>query len=338
MKKFLIGIIMALLFALPTLALDIPEGAIIKTATNPDVYIVKYLNGKSYKRLVLNPQVFQSYGHLKWENLLTVDASVMDSFAVSDLVRVDGQTQIYHLTPDGDVGSKMLLTDTSGMDGDSVYTINDVDFGNYTNFSLTGLSGPYEIYRTADGDTVTVTINGVHQTVRLIGIDTPEVSGPYTQAECYGTEASEAAKTKLSGKKVYLEADFASGDKDKYDRLLRYVYLEDGTPFNKWMIAEGYAREYTYNGIAYKYQAEFKAAQVSAKTGGKGLWASGTCSATASNNPVSGTYNCSINTYNCTDFTTQAEAQAAYAYCIGKVGTDIHQLDSDKDGTVCESL
>lgn len=338
MKKLFIALVMLFSFALPTLALDIPEGAIIKTAANPDVYIVKYLNGKSYKRLVLNPQVFQSYGHLKWENLLTVDPSVMDSFAVSDLVRVDGQTQIYRLTPDGDVGSKILITDTSSLDGDSVYTINDVDFGNYTNFSLTGLSGPYEIYRAVDGDTITVTINGTHQTVRLIGVDTPEVSGPYADAECYGTEASEAAKTKLSGKKVYLEADFASGDKDKYDRLLRYVYLEDGTPFNKWMLAEGYAREYTYNGIIYKYQAEFKAAQSAAKTAAKGLWASSACGAPAPNTPASGIYDCSGNVYNCTDFTTQTEAQATYTYCIGKVGTDIHQLDSDKDGTVCESL
>jgi len=111
---------------------NIPEGATIKTADNPDVYIVKYKNGKQFKRLVLNPQVFESYGHLKWEDILTVDQSTMDSFIISDLVRVDGQTDIYQLVPNGDSGTKVLLESTVGYDLDSVYTINEVDFGNYT--------------------------------------------------------------------------------------------------------------------------------------------------------------------------------------------------------------
>ncbi len=113
-------------------AMQIPEGAVVKTADNPDVYIIKYKNGKQFKRLVLNPQVFKSYGHLKWENILIISQNEMDSFAVSDLIRVDGQTDIYQLIPNGDVGTKVLLTSTDGYDLDSAYTINDVDFNNYT--------------------------------------------------------------------------------------------------------------------------------------------------------------------------------------------------------------
>ena len=114
-------------------AIGIPNGATIKTATNPDVYIVKYKNGKQFKRLVLNPEVFESYGHLRWEDILTVDQSEMDSFVVSDLVRVDGQTDIYQLVPNGDVGTKVLLTsaDDHDLDLDLVYIINSVDSGNY---------------------------------------------------------------------------------------------------------------------------------------------------------------------------------------------------------------
>jgi len=112
-------------------AMQIPEGAIIKTEHNPDVYIVKYKNGKQFKRLVLNPQVFESYGHLRWEDILIVSQSEMDSFVISDLVRVDGQTDIYQLVPNGDVGTKVLLESTIGYDLDLVYTINGVDFGNY---------------------------------------------------------------------------------------------------------------------------------------------------------------------------------------------------------------
>ncbi|MDD3006480.1 MAG: thermonuclease family protein [Candidatus Pacebacteria bacterium] len=348
MKKFLAILAIIFSLALPALALDIPDGAIVKTADNPDVYIVKHLNGNSYKRLVLNPQVFESYGHLKWENLITIDQAVMNSFATSDLVRVDGQTSIYRLTPDGDTGGKVLVSDFTGLNNDSVYTINNVDFGNYTETPTANLSELYDVYKVIDGDTITVTIDGVNQTIRLIGIDTPEVISSFTTAEYYGAEASAVAKEKLTGKKVRLESNPVSGDKDKYDRLLRYVYTDSGTLFNKWMIVEGYAKEYTYNGIVYKYQADFKAAQNTAKTEQKGLWASSVHKSASESittpitkTPavtVSGTYNCSGNVYNCGDFTSQAQAQAIYDYCMQTVGSDIHRLDSDKDEVVCESL
>ena len=129
---FLFSLIISFTFVASNVnAIEIPEGAIIKTTNNPDVYIVKYKNGKRFKRLVLNPQVFESYGHLRWEDILTIDQSEMDSFIVSDLVRVDGQTDIYQLVPNGDVGTKTLLESTIGYDLDSAYTINAVDFGNY---------------------------------------------------------------------------------------------------------------------------------------------------------------------------------------------------------------
>ena len=117
--------------ATKTSAISIPEGAIIKTEHNPDVYIVKYKNGKQFKRLVLNPQVFESYGHLRWEDILTIDQKIMDSFTVSDLVRVDGQIDVYQLVPNGDVGTKVLLEVTISCDLGSVYTINEIDFKNY---------------------------------------------------------------------------------------------------------------------------------------------------------------------------------------------------------------
>lgn len=113
-------------------ASSIPDGAIIKTANNPDVYIVKYNLSKWYKRLVLNPLVFTSYGHLKWENLITVSDSEMDAYVTSDLVRVDGTTDVYQLVPEGDNGGKYLLTSMDGFDADSIYTINSTDFGNYS--------------------------------------------------------------------------------------------------------------------------------------------------------------------------------------------------------------
>jgi len=120
-------------------AMSIPEGATIKTAYNPDVYIVKYKNGKQYKRLVLNPQVFESYGHLKWEDILIVDHVTMDSFVVSDLVMVFGQGNIYQLIPDGDTGSSHLIVSIKGYDLSSVYIINSVDFENYVTREVKGV-------------------------------------------------------------------------------------------------------------------------------------------------------------------------------------------------------
>jgi micrococcal nuclease len=269
MKKILvIFLTLIITFAItPVHATNIPNGAVIRTANNPDVYIVKYSNGKDFKRLILNPKVFQSYGHLKWENILTVDQNTMNSFNNSDLVRVDGQTQIYELLPSGDSGNRISVSTTDNIDLDSIYTINATDFASYA-----AESELYSVNKVIDGDTISVTIDGKNQTIRLIGINSPEVSSPYTTTQCFGPEASAAAKSVLTGKKVRLESDPASGDKDKYVRLLRYVYLEDGTPFDQWMISQGYAYEYTYKNISYEYQSEFKAAQIAAKKNKKGLW------------------------------------------------------------------
>lgn len=140
-----------------------------------------------------------------------------------------------------------------------------------------GTRETYAVVSVVDGDTVKVNINGETETLRLIGIDTPESVHPTQPVECFGIEASNKAKSLLTGKRVALEADSTQGERDKYGRLLRYVLLEDGTNVNKLMISEGYAYEYTYSS-AYKYQSEFKAAQSSAERNKKGLWADGACS------------------------------------------------------------
>lgn len=209
----------------------------------------------------------------------------------------------------------------------------------------------YQVDRVVDGDTVRVLIDGVSQSIRLIGIDTPETVHPTKAVECMGKEASDTAKRLLNGKKVALEEDQSQGDKDKYNRLIRYIILEDETNFNKWMILEGYAYEYTYN-TPYKYQAEFKQAQATAQANKKGLWADGVCNNFETERqeeiqdtqpPVgttspTGQYDCSGNIYNCSSFTTHAEAQSAFDYCFTQVGTDIHKLDADNNGVACESL
>lgn len=135
----------------------------------------------------------------------------------------------------------------------------------------------YRVLKVVDGDTLDVEINGASQRLRLIGIDTPETVDPRKSIQCFGKEASNKAKELLENNFVTLESDETQGEKDKYGRLLRYIFLPDGTNFNLFMIEEGYAHEYTYS-TRYKYQDEFRQAEVNARNNNKGLWSPSTCS------------------------------------------------------------
>jgi micrococcal nuclease len=134
----------------------------------------------------------------------------------------------------------------------------------------------YPVSSVVDGDTVKININGKIETFRLIGIDTPETVDPRKDVQCFGVEASNKAKELLNGKKVRIETDPSQGTYDKYNRSLGYIYLESGLFYNKYMVEQGYAHEYTY-GTPYKYQTEFKTAQTSAQTNKLGFWATNTC-------------------------------------------------------------
>src|SRR3989338_4601605 len=114
-----------------------------------------------FKRLVLNPQVFDSYGHLKWENIQQVSQAVLESYVTSDVVRMDGDTMVYRLIPDGDTGTKSWVMTAEvflglGYDWDMIYTINGVDGGNYTTGApITSVTGEPPVVVTGTGLTVT---------------------------------------------------------------------------------------------------------------------------------------------------------------------------------------
>ncbi len=137
----------------------------------------------------------------------------------------------------------------------------------------------YKVSKITDGDTLHVIIEGQDETVRLIGINTPETVDPRRTVECFGKEASERMKEIAKGKIVRLEYDQSQSLRDTYGRLLAYVYLEDGQMVNRKMIAEGYAYEYTYL-APYMYQSEFRQLQSLAQSAKRGLWAEDTCNGT----------------------------------------------------------
>jgi len=106
-------------------------------------------------------------------------------------------------------------------------------------------------------------------TVRYIGIDTPETKHPTKEVEHYGTEASEANRKLVDGKTVRLEFDVQQFD--KYGRILAYIYLEDGTFVNAWLVENGYAMVMTVPPNV-KHQEMFLKLQREAREDRRGLW------------------------------------------------------------------
>lgn len=156
--------------------------------------------------------------------------------------------------------------------GESSNRKDSTQEGGLVEFEQTG----FKVVKVVDGDTIDVEIDGKIERLRLIGIDTPETVDPRKKVQCFGREASNKAKEMLLGRFVSLESDETQGERDKYKRLLRYVFLPDGTNFNLFMIAEGYAHEYTYD-LPYKYQTDFKQAEKIARENNKGLWNPNVC-------------------------------------------------------------
>jgi hypothetical protein len=122
----------------PLYAPYIPEGGMIRDQFGVDVYIVKYANGKRFKRLILSPSVFNSYGHLKWSDIKDVSSQVLNSYATSDYVFVAGDSTIWKLEPQGDTGIKRRFLAPNlnpipswNFDPNGIYEINTTDRDSY---------------------------------------------------------------------------------------------------------------------------------------------------------------------------------------------------------------
>jgi len=142
-----------------------------------DVYIAKIVGNNKFKRLIVSPSVFNSYGHLSWSNIKTVDQATLDAYTTSDLSRcVDpaygvNDPKVYKLSPSGDIGAKQWLNmtaaefETAGYKWDSIYIINRTDRDTYT-------TGSDITAGTPSGDTGGTTSAGTRLTVSLAA-DTP---------------------------------------------------------------------------------------------------------------------------------------------------------------------
>lgn len=211
-----------------------------------------------------------------------------------------------------------------------------------------------KVTKVIDGDTIET--EGSSK-VRYIGIDTPETVHPNEPVGCYGKEASDKNKELVLGKEVRLEKDFS--ETDKYDRLLRYVWVGD-LMVNEYLVREGYAQSSTYPPDV-KYQDRFIEAQRKAREEGKGLWSSycdtwnktptptvkGTTtdgqtttptptqyiapSTPTPTSPPSGGYTC-----NCSKTCSQMSSCEEAYYQLNTCGCS--KRDGDKDGVPCEII
>lgn len=171
-----------------------------------------------------------------------------------------------------------------------------------------------------DGDTIEVELNGRIVRLRYIGVDSPEREEPFYD------EAFQFNRDLVEDQRILLVRDVS--DTDPYGRLLRYVYLPDGTFVNGELIRNGMARLVTFPPDVA--QAEhLRQLQDKAQEDGIGMW---------SRPDLVGPCDCDRNLYDCRDFRSQNEAQTCFNYCMDTMNEDIHHLDGSNDGFVCESL
>lgn len=206
----------------------------------------------------------------------------------------------------------------------------------------------YRVVSVTDGDTFKVMIDGKTEIVRMVGINSPETVDPRKSLECFGTEASNKLKSLLENQEVQLEVDSTQSDRDKYNRLLRFVVVNNEDIGLK-MIQEGYAYEALYSSTPHRLREAYVQAQKNAESEQKGLWAEGACPVFTpkplpTNTPKvetsSNEKSCSGPDLDCSDFASHAEAQQFFESCGWSAENDPMRLDSVSvgDGVACESL
>lgn len=145
-------------------------------------------------------------------------------------------------------------------------------FGNAGQAVESNQPGLYSVNHFVDGDTISVNMDGTSETIRFVGVDTPETHKPDTPVQCYGPAAAAYTKNIISsaGGKVRLQSDSLSTNRDRYNRLLRYVYLPDGRLVNEELIRNGYGFYYPY--FPFTKSSQFAADEQQAMAARRGLW------------------------------------------------------------------
>ena len=201
------------------------------------------------------------------------------------------------------------------------------------------------VTRIVDGDTIKVVSRGFDDTVRLVGIDTPE------RGQCYAREATARLAGLIPvGSDVRLETDPTQKTRDKYGRFLAYVYRgarSGEASVNRGLVAVGAGRVYVYHHVPFRFTASFRAAERAARASGAGLWGPpcrGRTSAPVAVAPIAplaatagGGTKCDPNYSPCVPLSATDLDCRDIGHPVTVTGSDPHRLDGDGDGRACES-
>jgi endonuclease YncB( thermonuclease family) len=175
-----------------------------------------------------------------------------------------------------------------------------------------------------DGDTLEVALSGGgRERIRLIGIDTPERGG------CYAARATAHARRLALGRRVVLKGDPTQDTRDRYRRLLAYVWLPGGKDLGYQLLSGGFAKVYVYRN-AFQRLGAYRRAEQAASGADRGVWSCGApppatdCHPSYSPClPVTGDLDC-------------ADVRALGRAPVRVLGDDPYRLDGDGDGLGCE--
>jgi micrococcal nuclease len=210
------------------------------------------------------------------------------------------------------------------------------------------------VSRVVDGDTIKVASGGFETPVRLIGIDTPETRHPSKPVQCFGPQASaRTARLLPVGRRVRLVTDDTQDRRDRYGRLLTYVYTPGRSgaagSVNADLVRTGHAKVYVYGGVRFGHASAFFREQHRARRAHRGLWgapcfgdtdrADASARRPAPAAPAgSSRAGCDPNYSGaCVPLTSTDLDCADVARPVRVVGADPHRLDGDGDGWGCET-
>jgi micrococcal nuclease len=223
-------------------------------------------------------------------------------------------------------------------------------------FGPTGPTIEATVVRVVDGDTIVVAYGGDEYKVRYIGMDAPETKDPNSPVEFMGPQATTANTALVKGKTVFLEKDVS--EVDQYDRLLRYVWVNDGivwTLVNRELVRQGLAIARSYPPDV-RYDDLYRAAATDAQLSGLGMYAATPTPAptatpkptakptakptpkpTAKPKPASKCHPSYDPCLPIVDDLNCPEVRAMGKAPVDVIGPDDYGLDRDHDGLGCES-
>ena len=188
---FLILIILLIIPFISEADISISDGDLIRAQGTVDVYIVKLIpagagqEAKKFKRLILNPAIFNKYGHLKWENIKDVSQEIVNQYTTSNLVRAVEDKKVYALYPSGDTGEKRWVKTADdfldlGYDWDAIYEINNFERDYYIpgeDLEADRISEPEPLQPSDEGegqaepepirDPITINVPGDYSTIQV---------------------------------------------------------------------------------------------------------------------------------------------------------------------------